>query len=74
MCMLCLASAQQKTSASLMNAPIRVVNITRKDKEYRGMLEYREGDEIRLLKNVVTGMYWSWFSGFRITYKCFTYR
>lgn len=40
-----------------MNPPVRVVNITRKEKEYRGMLEYREGDESRLLKNVVTGMF-----------------
>lgn len=39
-----------------MNAPVRAVNITRKEKEYRGMLEYRGGDESRLLKNVVIGM------------------
>lgn len=37
--------------------PIRAVNITRKERDYRGMLEYREGDESRLLKNVVTGMF-----------------
>lgn len=53
----CLASAQQTSSASAMNPPVRAVNITRKEKEYRGMLEYREGDESRLLKNVVTGMF-----------------
>ncbi|XP_041794286.1 unconventional myosin-Va-like isoform X2 [Chelmon rostratus] len=47
------ASAQQKNNASLMNAPVRAVNITRKEKEYQGMLEYKEGDESRLLKNVV---------------------
>ncbi|KAM9352451.1 unconventional myosin-Va-like [Symphorus nematophorus] len=47
------AIAQQKTNASGMNAPIRAVNITRKEKEYQGMLEYREGDVSRLLKNVV---------------------
>lgn len=39
-----------------MNAPVRTVNITRKEKEYRGMLEFRQGDESRLLKNVVIGM------------------
>lgn len=37
--------------------PVRAVNITRKEKDYRGMLEYREGDESRLLKNIVTGMF-----------------
>lgn len=52
----CLASAQHKNNASVMNAPVRAVNITRKEKEYRGMLEYRGGDESRLLKNVVIGM------------------
>lgn len=52
----CSASAQQKYSASAMN-PVRAVNITRKERDYRGMLEYREGDESRLLKNVVTGMF-----------------
>lgn len=51
-----LASAQQKNNASVMN-PVRSVNITRKEKEYRGMLEYRVGDESRLLKNVVTGTF-----------------
>uniref|UniRef100_A0A671VJS4 Myosin VAb n=1 Tax=Sparus aurata TaxID=8175 RepID=A0A671VJS4_SPAAU len=30
------------------------VNITRKEKEYKGMLEYRQGDVSRLLKSVVT--------------------
>lgn len=37
--------------------PVRAVNITRKEKDYRGMLEYREDDESRLLKNIVTGMF-----------------
>lgn len=40
-----------------MNAPGKVVNITRKEKEYQGMLEYKEGDESRLLKNMVTGIF-----------------
>lgn len=53
----CLASAQRKDSVSVTNPPVRPVNITRKEKEYRGMLEYRAGDESRLLKNVVTGMF-----------------
>ncbi|KAM3609650.1 uncharacterized protein V6R79_018209 [Siganus canaliculatus] len=50
------ASAQRKNSATVINAPVRSVNITRKEKEYKGMLEYREGDERRLLKNVVTDL------------------
>lgn len=50
------ASAQQKNNAPVMNAPVRAVNITRKEKEYQGMLEYRQGDESRLLKNVVTDL------------------
>lgn len=39
-----------------MNAPVRAINITRKEKEYQGMLEYKQGDETRLLKNLVIGM------------------
>lgn len=39
-----------------MNEPVRAVNITRKEKEYQGMLEYKQGDESRLLKNLVVGM------------------
>ncbi|XP_034735918.1 unconventional myosin-Va-like isoform X2 [Etheostoma cragini] len=55
------ASAQQKntapvTSTPVMSAPVRAVNITRKEKEYRGMLEYRKGDESRLLKNLVADL------------------
>uniref|UniRef100_A0A669CRM2 Myosin VAb n=1 Tax=Oreochromis niloticus TaxID=8128 RepID=A0A669CRM2_ORENI len=30
-----------------------LMNITRKEKEYQGMLEYKQGDESRLLKNLV---------------------
>ncbi|KAM7002579.1 LOW QUALITY PROTEIN: unconventional myosin-Va-like [Tautogolabrus adspersus] len=48
--------AQQKNNPSLMNTRGRAVNITRKEKEYQGMLEYREGDEGRLLKNMVTDL------------------
>ncbi|XP_040893941.1 unconventional myosin-Va-like isoform X1 [Toxotes jaculatrix] len=50
------ASTQQKNNASPINAPIRAVNITRKEKEYQGMLEYKEGDENRLLKNLVVDL------------------
>jgi hypothetical protein len=32
------------------------VNITRKEKVFQGMLEYKEGDESMLLKNLVVGM------------------
>ena len=38
---------------SLIGVP---VNITRKEKEFQGMLEYKEGDESMLLKNLVVGM------------------
>uniref|UniRef100_A0A671VPV9 Myosin VAb n=1 Tax=Sparus aurata TaxID=8175 RepID=A0A671VPV9_SPAAU len=44
----------QKSNPSLTSAPLRAVNITRKEKEYKGMLEYRQGDVSRLLKSVVT--------------------
>ncbi|XP_070686201.1 unconventional myosin-Va-like [Pempheris klunzingeri] len=47
------ASAQQRNNASVTNAPVRAVNITRKEKEYQGMLKYKQGDENRLLKNLV---------------------
>lgn len=53
---LCPANAQLN-GASLANTPVRSVNITRKEKEYQGMLEYKMGDEGPLLKNVVTGVF-----------------
>uniref|UniRef100_A0AAX7TX35 Myosin VAb n=1 Tax=Astatotilapia calliptera TaxID=8154 RepID=A0AAX7TX35_ASTCA len=37
----------------MVSPPGRAVNITRKEKEYQGMLEYKQGDESRLLKNLV---------------------
>uniref|UniRef100_A0AAX7TF15 Myosin VAb n=1 Tax=Astatotilapia calliptera TaxID=8154 RepID=A0AAX7TF15_ASTCA len=37
----------------VVSPPGRAVNITRKEKEYQGMLEYKQGDESRLLKNLV---------------------
>ncbi|XP_074534427.1 unconventional myosin-Va-like isoform X2 [Halichoeres trimaculatus] len=48
--------AQRKNDPSIMDSQIRTVHITRKEKEYQGMLEYREGDEGRLLKNVITDL------------------
>uniref|UniRef100_A0A672IBQ9 Myosin VAb n=1 Tax=Salarias fasciatus TaxID=181472 RepID=A0A672IBQ9_SALFA len=53
---LCLASLQQRYTASMMNAPVRTVHITRKEKEYQGMLKYKQGEEQRLLKNLVTDL------------------
>ncbi|XP_030586984.1 unconventional myosin-Va-like [Archocentrus centrarchus] len=50
------ASTQQKNEGSVANAPVRPVNITRKEKEYQGMLEYKQGDESRLLKNLVVDL------------------
>ncbi|XP_031715437.1 unconventional myosin-Va-like isoform X2 [Anarrhichthys ocellatus] len=50
------ASVQQKNKVPVTTAPVRAVNITRKDKEYRGMLEYREGDETRLVKKLVVDL------------------
>ncbi|XP_061577625.1 unconventional myosin-Va-like isoform X2 [Cololabis saira] len=47
------ANAQQTNPPPVMSAPVRVVNITRKEKEYQGMLEYKEGEAARLLKNLV---------------------
>ncbi|TNN87076.1 Unconventional myosin-Va [Liparis tanakae] len=50
------ASVHQKNKAPVTTAPVRAVNITRKEKEYRGMLEYREGDETRLVKKLVVDL------------------
>ncbi|KAI3370674.1 hypothetical protein L3Q82_007236 [Scortum barcoo] len=47
------ASAQQKNNAPVISTPVRTVNITRKEKEYQGMLEYRQNDVNRLLKHAV---------------------
>lgn len=51
----CLASGKLKSNPAA-TSPVRVVNITRKEKDYCGMLAYREGEESRLLKALVTGM------------------
>uniref|UniRef100_A0A8C2ZS67 Myosin VA n=1 Tax=Cyclopterus lumpus TaxID=8103 RepID=A0A8C2ZS67_CYCLU len=48
-----LEGNHQKNKSPVTTAPVRAVNITRKEKEYRGMLEYREGDETRMVKKLV---------------------
>ncbi|XP_056244142.1 unconventional myosin-Va-like [Seriola aureovittata] len=50
------ASTQQNNYGSTMNPPVRAVQITRKEKEYQGILEYKKGDESRLLKNLVVDL------------------
>uniref|UniRef100_A0A3B4YF94 Unconventional myosin-Va-like n=1 Tax=Seriola lalandi dorsalis TaxID=1841481 RepID=A0A3B4YF94_SERLL len=50
------ASTQQNNYGSTMNPPVRAVQITRKEKEYQGILEYKKGDENRLLKNLVVDL------------------
>lgn len=50
------ASAQLKPRTSTVNAPAITANITRKEKEYQGMLKYKQGDETKLLKNLVTDL------------------
>ncbi|MED6279635.1 Unconventional myosin-Va [Characodon lateralis] len=47
------ASAHQIIGSSLTSTPVRPVHITRKEKEFQGMLEFKEGDTSRLLKNLV---------------------
>ncbi|XP_058500889.1 unconventional myosin-Va-like [Solea solea] len=47
---------QQMNSGSAMNAPVKAVHITRKEKEKQGILEYKEGDESRILKHLVVDM------------------
>ncbi|XP_075883468.1 unconventional myosin-Va-like [Nelusetta ayraudi] len=49
------ASAKLKSNPTA-TSPVRAVNITRKEKDYCGMLEYREGEESRLLKALVTDL------------------
>ncbi|KAG7281019.1 hypothetical protein CRUP_016651 [Coryphaenoides rupestris] len=47
------ACARKQSTASQIGIP---VNITRKEKEFQGMLEYKEGDESMLLKNLVVDL------------------
>lgn len=37
--------------------PIRPLNIPRKEKDFQGMLEYKEEDEPKLIKNLILGKY-----------------
>ncbi|XP_054632722.1 unconventional myosin-Va-like isoform X2 [Dunckerocampus dactyliophorus] len=46
----------QKNTDLMINTPAKAVSIPRKEKEYQGMLEYKEGDESRLVKNLVLDM------------------
>lgn len=39
------------------SAAVRGVNITRKEKDKQGMLEYKMGEETILLKNLIVGMF-----------------
>nr|XP_057931093.1 unconventional myosin-Va-like isoform X2 [Doryrhamphus excisus] len=48
--------ADQKNTDMMINTPARTVSIPRKEKEYQGMLKYKEGDESRLVKNLVLDM------------------
>ncbi|CAL9696916.1 unnamed protein product [Knipowitschia caucasica] len=50
------ANAQLKERASTITPPAINANVTRKEKEYQGMLKYKQGDETRLLKNLVTDL------------------
>ncbi|CAL8261416.1 unnamed protein product [Merluccius merluccius] len=47
------AFSRKQSTASQIGIP---VNITRKEKEFQGMLEYKEGDESMLLKNLVVDL------------------
>uniref|UniRef100_A0A665W1X5 Myosin VAb n=1 Tax=Echeneis naucrates TaxID=173247 RepID=A0A665W1X5_ECHNA len=49
-------NTQQNSKVYTTNAPASSVQITRKEREYQGMLEYKEGDESRLLKNLVVDL------------------
>uniref|UniRef100_A0A667Z492 Myosin VAb n=1 Tax=Myripristis murdjan TaxID=586833 RepID=A0A667Z492_9TELE len=46
-------SAQQQGRASWAATPVSPVNITRKEKDFQGMLEYKPGDEGRMVKNLI---------------------
>ncbi|XP_061773262.1 unconventional myosin-Va-like isoform X2 [Nerophis ophidion] len=48
--------ANQKNTHLMTSTPAKAVSIPRKEKEYQGMLEYKEGDENRLVKNLILDM------------------
>ncbi|XP_049577986.1 unconventional myosin-Va isoform X1 [Syngnathus scovelli] len=45
--------AQQRKASISTNSPAKEVSIPRKEREYQGMLEYKEGEEGRLVKSLV---------------------
>ncbi|XP_015256012.1 PREDICTED: unconventional myosin-Va [Cyprinodon variegatus] len=47
------AVAHQMNTSSVTSTPVTQVHITRKEKEFQGMLEFKEADAGRLLKNLV---------------------
>ncbi|XP_013869025.1 unconventional myosin-Va [Austrofundulus limnaeus] len=46
-------SSQQLSGASVTSTPARPVNIPRKEKEFQGMLQFKDGDTSRLFKNLI---------------------
>ncbi|XP_038155169.1 unconventional myosin-Va-like isoform X2 [Cyprinodon tularosa] len=48
-----LEVAHQMNTSSVTSTPVTQVHITRKEKEFQGMLEFKEADAGRLLKNLV---------------------
>lgn len=53
---LCLESTQLLSGASVTSTPVRPVNIPRKEKEFQGMLQFKDGDTSRLFKNLIIGL------------------
>ncbi|KAM9807603.1 unconventional myosin-Va-like [Neosynchiropus ocellatus] len=51
--LLLLSETAHQNNDLTLNPALRMVNITRKEKEYQGMLEYKIGDVTRLVKNLV---------------------
>lgn len=51
------ANVQQMNETPNTSAAVRGVNITRKEKDKQGMLEYKMGEETILLKNLIVGMF-----------------
>ncbi|XP_077372230.1 unconventional myosin-Va-like [Festucalex cinctus] len=45
--------AQQRKTSIGTNSPGKAVSIPRKEREYQGMLEYKEGEESRLVKTLI---------------------
>uniref|UniRef100_A0A3Q3E8V0 Dilute domain-containing protein n=1 Tax=Hippocampus comes TaxID=109280 RepID=A0A3Q3E8V0_HIPCM len=49
----CSFQAQQRKTYLETNSSAKAVSIPRKEREYQGMLEYKEGEESRLVKSLV---------------------